>query len=288
VTAATTGRVAGKVAVVTGGASGSGRAVVELLAAHGARVVIADVDLAAGEHVASVVRDRGGDAVGRYVDVADETSVADLAEGLGQDCGRVDIVHHSAAITDPGHMARDTELLLLDKAVWDRTLAVDLTGVMLVSRALIPLMRGSGGSIVVTTSNAGLAGGTDLTAYGVAKAGLHQLVRAIATAYGRDGIRCNAVSPGHVASESFARNVAPDAAAAMGASTLLPQLGSVRDIADAVLFLASDESRYITGTTLRVDGGALAHLPAVAARRAVAPLDGGPGPIPSHPLHTTH
>jgi NAD(P)-dependent dehydrogenase (short-subunit alcohol dehydrogenase family) len=155
----------------------------------------------------------------------------------------------------------------LDVEVWDRTIAVDLTGTMLMCRAFVPLMH-DGGSIVNITSNAGLAGDTTLTAYATAKAALHQLTRSIATAYGRRGVRCNAVSPAHIASPSFAANVPADVAAMLQANCLLPRLGRVEDVAAVIAFLASDEASFVTGETWRVDGGALAHLPTYADERA--------------------
>ena len=240
----TSGRVAGKTAVVTGGASGIGAASVRLLEAEGAHVVVAD--LATG---------------------IDITSPSDLA-GLAASLDRVDIVVNSAAITDPAHQARDGNVVELDAEVWDRTMAVDLTGTLLVCRALVPRMT-AGGSIISITSNAGLAGDTSLTAYAAAKGALAQLTRSMATQLGHRGIRCNSISPAHIASPSFAANVPAEVQAMLENNCLLPRLGRVEDVAAAVLFLASDESSFVTGVTIRVDGGALAHLPTYAQLRAL-------------------
>lgn len=241
-----TGRLAGRVAVVTGGASGIGAACVGRLGAAGATVVVADLQDDAAP-----------------VDITSEDDLAALAARLRDEHGRVDVLVNSAAITDPTHQARDTDVEGMDLAVWNRTLAVDLTGTMLVCRALLPLM-GPGSSIVNITSNAGLAGDTSLAAYAAAKAALHQLTRSIATSHGRRGVRCNAVSPAHIASPSFLANVPAEVAAMLEANCLLPRLGRVEDVADAVVFLASDDAAFLTGETLRVDGGALAHLPTYA------------------------
>ena len=253
-------RFRGRVVVVTGGASGIGAAVVRRLAAEGATVLIADLDEAGALAVAAQTR---GDVTAMTVDITDESSVAALAAELAREHGRVDALVNSAALTDPSHQARDVDVARMPVEVWNRTLAVDLTGTMLVCRSLVPLM-GDGGSIVNISSNAGLAGDTTLAAYAAAKAALHQLTRSIATAYGRVGVRCNAVSPAHIASPSFAANVPAPVAAMLEANCLLPRLGSVEDVAAVVAFLASTESAFVTGETWRVDGGALAHVPTYA------------------------
>jgi NAD(P)-dependent dehydrogenase (short-subunit alcohol dehydrogenase family) len=254
-----TGRLAGRTAVVVGGASGSGRATALLLAAEGARVVIADLDATGATATAAAIRADGGRATAIAVDIADESSVAHLASCL-EAVAPLDVLYNSAAITDPAHQRADGPAAEVDLAIWNRTLAVDLTGVMLTCRALLPLMRSPGGSIVNVTSNAGLAGNDTLTAYGVAKAALHQLTRAIASTYGHLGIRCNALSPAFIASESFRANVPAEVAATMAGACLLGRFGTVDDVARAALFLCSDASAFVTGEVLRVDGGALGHL----------------------------
>ena len=258
------GRVTGKVAVVIGGASGIGAATVKALAEEDATVMVADLDLPAAVGLANSV---AGDVSAHHVDVTSEPSVDALAAAIVDRYGRLDILVNSAAVTDPVHQALDGDVTGLSLDVWDRTLAVDLTGTMLACRALVPLMLG-GGSVINITSNAGLAGDTSLTAYAAAKAGLHGLTRSIATAFGRRGVRCNAVSPAHIASPSFMANVPTEVAAMLEENCLVPRLGRVEDVAAAIVFLASDESRCITGEVLRVDGGALAHLPTYAQRIA--------------------
>jgi NAD(P)-dependent dehydrogenase (short-subunit alcohol dehydrogenase family) len=253
-------RFSGKSAVVTGGASGIGAAVVRRLASEGATVVIADIDEPGARRHADAT---DGDVRVAAVDIASEASVAALAARLADELGVVDAVVNCAAITDPGHQARDGALGDLALDVWERTLLVDLTGTMLVCRELLPLMT-RGGSIVVVTSNSGLAGDTSLTAYAAAKAALHQLSRSIATAYGKRNIRCNAVAPAHIASPSLAANVPAEVVSMLERNCLLPRLGRVEDVAGVVAFLASDDSSFVTGDTWRVDGGALAHLPTFA------------------------
>ncbi len=140
------------------------------------------------------------------------------------------------------------------------------------------MIPSGGGSIVNTSSNASLAGDLTLAAYAAAKGALNTLTLSVATAFGKQGIRCNAVSPAHIASPSLAANVSPEVADALLQQCLVARLGSPQDVANTVLFLASEESSFITGQVLRVDGGALSHLPYVAALRSL------PAGVPFFPL----
>ncbi|MCB0993531.1 MAG: SDR family oxidoreductase [Acidimicrobiales bacterium] len=262
------GRLAGRVAVVTGAASGIGRVTAETFAGEGASVVVADIDEAGAEAAAAAIRDRGGDAVGCPVDVADEALVAAMVATTLDRYGALHILHNNAAITDPAHQRRDAALTDLDVDVWDRTFAVDLRGAMLCCKHAIPAMISSeGGSIINTSSNSALAGDLTLTAYAAAKGGMNSLTLSVATAYGKQGIRCNAVSPAHILSPSMAANVAPEVIDLLAAQCLTPHMGTPQDVANLVVFLASDESRFVTGQILRVDGGALSHLAHVAQLR---------------------
>lgn len=257
-----TGRLQDRVAVVSGGASGSGLATAQTFADEGALVIIADIDDEAAQQEAEQIVTSGGWATWEHVDIADETSVVDLADRLRRRVEEIDVLYNSAAITDPRHQSDDGPPGDLPLPVWQGTLSVDLTGTMLMCRQLLPLLRRPGGAIVNVTSNAGLLGNDTLTSYGVAKSGLHQLTRQIATSYGHLGIRCNSLSPGSIASPSFLANVSPDVAERMLDNCLTPRLGTVGDVAAAAVFLCSDASAFITGEILRVDGGTLA--PAVS------------------------
>lgn len=263
------GRVAGKVALITGSASGIGRATAETLAREGARIVLVDIDLEGASRVADGIRARGGEAFAVRADVSVETEVRAAIEAALDRYGALHVLHNNAALTSPEHQRRDASLLDLEVEVWDRTLAVDLRGAMLGCKHAVPRMIASGGgSIVNTTSNSALAGDLSLTAYSAAKAGLNALTLSVATAFGKDGIRCNAVSPAHIASPSLARIVPVEVQAMLLAECLTPRLGTPQDVANLVLFLASDESAFITGQVLRVDGGALSHLAHVSKLRA--------------------
>ena len=262
------GRVAGKVAIVTGGASGIGRITAETLAREGARVVIADIDAKGGQAVADSIEDFGGEAIAVRVDVGEETEVISMVAATMDAFGAVHVLHNNAAITRPDHQRRDGSLLDLDVAVWDETMRVDLRGPMLGCKHAIPSMiESGGGSIINTTSNAALAGDLTLTAYAAAKGGLNTLTLSVATAFGRQGIRCNAVSPAHIESPSLATVVPAEVVEMLRAQCLTPRMGRPQDVANLVLYLASDESSFVTGQILRVDGGALSHLAHVAQLR---------------------
>jgi NAD(P)-dependent dehydrogenase (short-subunit alcohol dehydrogenase family) len=257
------GRLADRVVVVTGGAAGLGLACVERLGREGARVVIADLDEPAARTSAAAT---GAEAYG--LDVSDAAAVAALFGHVDATYGRLDGLVTSAAITDPAHQARDGAAAEADPEVWERTLSVDLVGTMLCCKYAVPLMQRAGtGSIVTVSSNAAFGGDTSLGAYSAAKAGVNALTRSVATAYGKDGIRVNCVAPGSILSPSMVRNVPADVVDVLRDNCLLPRMGTPDDIADAVLFLVSDESSFITGQVLRVDGGTLSQLPHVPQMR---------------------
>jgi NAD(P)-dependent dehydrogenase (short-subunit alcohol dehydrogenase family) len=262
------GRLESLVAVVTGGASGIGRATAEAMAREGALVVVADRDTAGAAGVAAGICREGGLARPVPVDIADEGSVIAMVEQVVDACGTVDVLVNSAAITDRAHQARDTTVVDIDLDHWNRTLAVDLSGTMLVCKHVVPLMVAQGsGSIVNVSSNSSLGGDLGLSGYAAAKAGVNSLTRSIATAFGKSGIRCNTVSPAAIEGPTFAAGVPPPLIEAMRANCLLPFLGAPADVAAAIVFLASDEARFVTGQLLCVDGGLLSSLPHVADLR---------------------
>jgi NAD(P)-dependent dehydrogenase (short-subunit alcohol dehydrogenase family) len=257
------GKLAGKVAIVTGAASGIGRATALLMAREGAAVVVADLNGAGANTVANEIEAAGGRAVGQAADVADEASVVAMIEAAAKHFGGLDVLHNNAAASDPALMSRDGDVADLDIAVFDRTLAVNLRGPMLGCKHAIPRMLARGGGAIVNTSSAAaLVGDPVRTAYGASKAGLDSLTRYVATQYGKRGIRCNSIAPGVIATPALAANVPPEMIAIYERSHLTPRLGKPEDIAAAVVFLASDDAAFITGQTISVDGGLLAHHPA--------------------------
>ena len=256
------GRVEGKVAIVTGGGSGIGRASCELLAREGAAVVVADLDAASAERVARGIVDAGGRAIAQPVDVELEASIEAMVRAAVAAFGGLHVLYNNAADTSLRAMEQDGALLDVSSETWDHVLAVDLRSVFLGCRYAIPrMLEAGGGSIVNASSNQSLAGDLSQTAYAAAKAAINTLSLSVATQYGRQGIRCNVVSPGPIRTPAFDRACPPEVALELTRHSLVPRLGRPEDLANAVLFLASDESSYVTGQIIRVDGGQLAHLP---------------------------
>ena len=262
------GKLDGKVAIVTGAASGIGAETVCALAEAGARVLVADLNLEGAREVAAGIEARGGRALACRADVAEEDDVRRMVRTAVESFGGLDVLHNNAAASASAQMDRDLDFLNLEVEVWDRAMAVNARGPMLGCKHAVPAMieRG-GGSIINTSSVSGLTGNLTHTAYGASKGALNALTLGVATLFGKRGIRCNAIAPGVIQTPSLEENVPAELLAAYEASNLLPRLGRARDIAQAVVFLASDESAYITGQILRVDGGAMSHHPAVAQFR---------------------
>ena len=256
------GRVDGKRAIVTGAASGIGRATVELLAKEGAAVLVADLDGDGAERVAEGIRGTGASAVACPTDVSSEDDMRRMVETAVSELGGLDVLHSNAAMTAREEHANDADLLTMSVDYWDRSFAVNLRGAMLGAKYAIPVMiEGGGGAIVNTSSNQSLAGDLSQFAYSAAKAGVNALTRSIATTYGRQGIRCNTVSPGYIETASSRASVTPEMGAEIVSHNLVPRAGQAEDLAHAVLYLVSDDAAFVTGQLLSVDGGQLAHLP---------------------------
>lgn len=265
-----------RVALVTGGAGGIGRATARALSAAGACVAVVDVNGAGAREVAADLEAQGGTAIGLEADVADESSVAGMIEETVRRLGRLDLLHNNAADSDPELMARDAAIHELEAEVWDRTMRVNLRGPMLGCKHAIPVMLEQGGGVIVNTSSAsGLTGDDSRAAYGASKAGLQSLTQSVATQYGKRGIRCNAIAPGVITTPALEAVIPPAQIEVYAGNTLTPRLGRPEDIAATVVFLASDAASFITGQILSVDGGLLAHHPAVSEARK---LGGAPGP----------
>ncbi|HTD72840.1 MAG TPA: SDR family NAD(P)-dependent oxidoreductase [Steroidobacteraceae bacterium] len=254
-------RFAGQVAIVTGGASGIGEATCRRLVAEGADVVIADVN---GEKATALAAELGPHASARLFDASEVTSVESLIGSTMDRFGRLDVLHNNAAISSPEVHARDRNPIDITFATWDQVMAVNVRGYMAGCKYALPVMIAQGtGAIVNTASTGGFAGDITRMAYSVSKAAIIGLTRQIATHYGRQGIRCNAVAPGLVLTPGT-RGAAPQVIEVMQRHLLVPEIGKPDDIAAVVCFLASNEARYINGQTYIVDGGMLAHNPSMA------------------------
>lgn len=247
-------------AIVTGGAGGIGSATVTTLSGHGAIVAVVDVDGPGAERVAAEVAAAGGESIAVATDLAREDEIASMVAVVIERFGRLDILHNNAALTDSDFLDRDTDVARLDVDVWDTTIAVNLRSQMLCCKHAVPEMaRTGGGSIMNMSSGAALSGDRTRTAYGVSKAGVHALSMYVATSHGKAGIRANTIVPGLIITEAVRAHIPDDMLDKLGRATLTPYLGRPDDIADLVAFLASDESRYITGQMITIDGGMTAH-----------------------------
>ncbi len=254
-------RLSGKVAIVTGGGGGIGGATARALARESAAVVVVDIDGDAAERVAAEIAGSGGEALALRADLSEEGEVVSVMEAATGRFGRLDVLHNNAALTDSDFLSRDTAVTDLALDVWDRTLAVNLRSQMLTCKHAVPeMVRGGGGSIINMSSGASLKGDRTRTAYGVSKAGVNALTLYVATSHGKQGIRANAILPGLVLTDAVRAHLDERMLAGLGRATLTPAVGQPDDIADVVVFLASDESRYLTGQMIAVDGGMSAHV----------------------------
>jgi NAD(P)-dependent dehydrogenase (short-subunit alcohol dehydrogenase family) len=254
------------VALVTGAGSGIGAACARRLAQEGATVVVTDLDGARADAVAKSIGDAGANAVALALDVADEHDVARAVAETVRLLGPVTVLVNNAAATDLSGSGRDGDVLSMDVEVWDRTMAVNLRGAMLLCRAVLPGMIGAGGGAVVNVSS-GSAHAAEHTrpAYAASKAGLEALTRSVATAYGPRGVRCNAIAPGLTLTETVrgpGRGL-EKLRAVFQRHTPSP-LGDADEVARVVAFLASGAARYVNGVVVPVDGGLLAAQPYLA------------------------
>lgn len=249
-------RLKGKAAVVTGAASGIGAATARAMAAEGASVLVADIN---GEQAASVVEEitaAGGVAVATRTDVTNDADMAAMVGTAIEEFGRLDVMHNNAGAAQE---AVDSDVVNTPDSAWKLAYDVDLMGVVLGCRHAIPeMVKTGGGSVIITASAAPLIGSNQLIAYAAAKAAVLSVTKYVAVSHGRQGIRCNAIAPGLV--------LTPGAEAVFPSQKLLDAIsrhqtldGFIRpeDIANLAVFLASDESRYITGQTHVIDAGTL-------------------------------
>lgn len=253
-------RLEGKVAAVTGAGRGIGEATARRFAEEGAAVVCVDVDAANATATAAAIEAAGGDAAHVAADVSTDEGNRQMVETALERFGGLDVLHANAAVQFLGLLEQTPA------EEWDRMHETNLRGVFLGIRHALPLLRErGGGSIVITASVLGIVGDPDLPAYGAMKGGLRSLCRAIATAHGPENIRCNTICPGDVDTEMNIEffDHQPDPEAARRELTdryPLRRFASPRDVANAALFLASDEASYLSGIDIVVDGGLLARI----------------------------
>jgi NAD(P)-dependent dehydrogenase (short-subunit alcohol dehydrogenase family) len=251
------GRLDGRVALITGGGNGMGRAASLLFAAEGASVVVADVDEGNGRATVDAVTGAGGRAAFVAADVSDAASVAAMVESAVSAYGGLHVLYNNAGIFP----ADDGGTLDTPEPTWDRVMAVNLKGVWLGCRYGIPAMLDSGGGSVVNVASfvAFIGAATAQVAYTASKGGVLSLTREVAVEYARRGIRVNALCPGPVATPLLEELMSdPDRRARRLTHIPMGRLGRAEELAKAALFLASDDSSYMTGAALVVDGGTTA------------------------------
>ncbi len=242
-----------RVVLITGAASGIGRACALRLAEEGARLALCDVQTEALEAVAKQARERGSDVETRRVDVSDEAQVTAGVAGVVDRFGRLDVACNVAGILRFDHTHE------LSWADWSRVIAVNLSGTFLVCRETIPRLLESRGNIVNIASTAGLRGHPWTAAYSASKGGVIALTSGIAIEYAKQGLRANAICPGSIETPITQAFRIPDGADPKLVRRMMPLTGFTgpEAVASSVAFIASDEAAHITGETLRVDGGAL-------------------------------
>jgi len=245
-------RLAGKVAIITGAASGIGRAAALLFATEGAKVVIADVDEERGRAVEGEI---GDDALFVRTDVADGAQVRALVQAAVRKFGRLTTLYNNAAPVELVN-TEDRSVTDLPEEVFDRMIAVILRGTYLCSKHAIPeIVRAGGGSVINTSTVDAIVGQGGYDAYAAAKGGVLSLTRAMAVGYARHGVRVNAILPGFVRTPATEPWLARDTSRRVMESLHLTRIGEPEDIARFALYLASDESEYVTGGWHAIDGG---------------------------------
>jgi NAD(P)-dependent dehydrogenase (short-subunit alcohol dehydrogenase family) len=259
--AARAGRLAGKTALITGAASGIGAASARLFAREGAAVLIADIAEAKGLELAGEITGSGGIASFIRADVTKEADIIAMVQAAVARYGRLDILFNNAGGGIAGRGEGPTALERLSTEEWDLTYALNLRSVYLAIRHALPHLRQAGkGCILSTGSDAGLRGLRGTEAYNVFKAGLHMLTRSLAQSIAADGIRINAIAPGWTGTPMLLANFPAGAEESiLPIAQPIQRAGTPADMANAALFLASEEASFITGVVLPVDGGWLAQ-----------------------------
>ncbi|MCP5171073.1 MAG: SDR family oxidoreductase [Pseudomonadales bacterium] len=254
--------------MVTGAGSGLGRESAIKMASRGASVVVSDLHLEAAEEVANEIAQSGGNAIAVTCDIGKEDSIEAAIEKTVSHYGRINVLHNNAALTSPAALEADVDILTIPTEMWDSIMQVTVRGTMLGCRyGVKAMLKTGGGSIINTSSMYGVSAFNRQTAYGVSKGAINILTEYVATSFGRKGIRCNAIAPSMIKTPLLMSFIPEPLIQLNEDATLTPFLGEPEDIANIVAFLASDDSRYLTGQVIRADGGTTAHLPTYSDAR---------------------
>ncbi|MFC5509984.1 SDR family NAD(P)-dependent oxidoreductase [Massilia jejuensis] len=271
-------KLEGRVAIITGAGGGLGAEAARVLSLHGASVAVVDIDGAAAQRVAAGIEAGGGQSLAVQTDVSSEAAVKAMVEAVVARFGRVDVLHNNAAILSVEQRRRDRDVINMDVEAWDMAMAVNLRGAMLCTKyAVREMLKNGKGSVIFATSGLGAQGDLSLSAYAASKAALIMLSRSVAAQYGKQGIRSNALQIGLAPAENAHESMPAPLIDILRDNHLTPDVGTPRQIADVVAFLASDESSFVTGTTLVADGGFGSHTPSLVAMKALFAQSGAHG-----------
>ena len=247
-------RLDGKVALITGGGSGMGMVASRLFASEGAKIVLTDVADQAGETVVGEIAAAGGEAAFVHADVSVEADAKSMVDAAVERFGRLDVLYNNAGVM----MSADGSVDTMDESVWDTTLAVNVKGVAFGCKYGVPAMISSGGGSIINVASfvAWMGAATSQTAYTASKGAVLAMTREIAVEYARKGVRCNALCPGPIDTPLLAELLS-DPVRRQRRLVHIPmgRLGRTEELAKAALFLASDDSSFMTGASLIVDGG---------------------------------
>lgn len=244
-------RLENKVAIITGGGGDIGRTTAVRFAKEGASILVADLELEAGEETVNLIKKAGGKAEFIRTDMSSEEDVKNMVQKAIDIFGKIDILYNNAGVNSDEKKMPDVSL-----EEWQKVIDVNLTGVFLGMKHTIPRME-SGSSIVNTSSIAGIKGQKLVAAYAASKSGVIALTQSASTEFGRKNIRVNAVAPGIIDTNMVEEWKKTDKWPILSTANVLRRIGEVEEVANAVLFLASDEASFITGETIVVDGGTL-------------------------------
>jgi NAD(P)-dependent dehydrogenase (short-subunit alcohol dehydrogenase family) len=253
-------RLKNKVAIITGAGGGQGRAAALLFAKEGAKIVASDWNTQSGEETAAQVKAAGGEAIHVGADVSVLPQVCRIIDGTLESYGRIDVLYNNAGVGFSSTLSM-RDILKTSEEDWDRVLAINLKSVFLTCKCAIPeMLKTGGGSIINTSSVAALIGGEDAHAYTAAKGGMISLSRALAVEFGPKNIRVNCICPGVIDTPMVESVIAPlkNSNRPLRFSPI-QRLGTAEDIAYCALYLAADESSFVTGAVFVIDGGVTAR-----------------------------
>lgn len=259
------GRLSGKVAVVTGSTSGIGVGIAGCFAAEGAKVVVCGRREAKGQGIVDEIRKNGGEAVFHFMDITDSESIEKLFTDTVEQFGKLDILVNNAANV----ALKDGRIDELTIDMWDKIFESDMRGTFYATKCALPYLQKNekGGSIINIGSMASCGGDLSSTAYACAKAGVDLLTQATALQFGKQNIRCNCIRPGLIVTPDNEKNVPQAVKDIFTSNIMVNRYGCPADIGHMCVYLASDESEYVSGQIINVDGGLNSHVPTVAQFR---------------------